>query len=68
MLKLPSPSVVCAQNSPVILTMGFTRVRSMGIAAKRSRTSRSAGHDVIAEELMQELAQVFARCLRSASS
>ena len=42
MLKLPSPSVVCAQNSPVIFTMGFTRVRSRGMALKRSRTSLSA--------------------------
>ena len=59
MLKLPSPSVVWAQNSPVILTMGFTRVRSIGMAAKRSRTSRRAAMMLVAEELVEELAEVF---------
>src|ERR1051325_7407566 len=29
MLKLPSPSVVWAQNSPVIFTIGLTRRRSL---------------------------------------
>ena len=28
MWKLPSPSVICAQNSPMILTTGLTRSRS----------------------------------------
>ncbi len=32
MWKLPSPSVICAQNSPVIFTTGFTLVRSTSIA------------------------------------
>ena len=65
MLKLPSPSVVCAQNSPVIFTMGFTRVRSMGMAAKRSRTSRSAAIDSVAEKLVQELAEIFGRARKA---
>jgi len=37
MLKLPSPSVVWAQNSPVIFTMGFTRRRSTSMESNRSR-------------------------------
>ena len=36
-LKLPSPSVVCAQNSPVILMTGFTRRRSTSMALMLSR-------------------------------
>src|SRR5664279_153665 len=42
-LKLPSPSVVCAQNSPVILTMGLTRRRSISILLKLSRHRSRAG-------------------------
>src|ERR1035441_1397816 len=43
MLKLPSPSVVCAQNSPVILTMGLTRRRSTSMVLKLSRQRSRAG-------------------------
>ena len=42
MLKLPSPSVVCAQNSPVILMIGFTRSRSTSMAWILSRQACSA--------------------------
>ena len=59
MLKLPSPSVVCAQNSPVILTIGFTRRRSIstlveGIAAVLERRKV-----LVALELLDELADVL---------
>ena len=36
MLKLPSPSVICAQNSPLILTTGLTLVRSTSMAFMES--------------------------------
>ena len=42
MWKLPSPSVICAQNSPVILTTGFTLVRSTSMAFMRSRAVRQS--------------------------
>ncbi len=42
MLKLPSPSVVCAQNSPVILTSGLTRVRSISTSSIFWPRSRNA--------------------------
>ena len=59
MLKLPSPSVVCAQNSPVILTMGFTRVRSIGNGGEAVAHLAQGGHEVVAEELVEELAEIF---------
>ena len=40
MLKLPSPSVVCAQNSPVILTTGFTRRRSTSMRGRARPAQR----------------------------
>ena len=42
MWKLPSPSVVWAQNSPVTFTTGLTRVRSTSTAFIFSRHSFSA--------------------------
>ena len=42
MWKLPSPSVICAQNSPVIFTTGFTLVRSTSMEFIRSRGSLAA--------------------------
>ena len=39
MWKLPSPSVICAQNSPVIFTIGFTRVRSTSMVFIFSRAA-----------------------------
>ena len=42
MWKLPSPSVICAQNSPMIFTTGFTRRRSTSMVASFSRTAASA--------------------------
>jgi hypothetical protein len=41
MLKLPSPSVVWAQNSPVTLTIGLGCRRSTSTSSKRRETSRS---------------------------
>jgi hypothetical protein len=43
MLKLPSPSVDCAQNSPVILMTGLTRRRSTSMASMLSRQACNAG-------------------------
>ena len=59
MLKLPSPSVVCAQNSPVILTIGFTRSRSISIASKRSRQRIERRDILVALDLVDEFAQVL---------
>ncbi len=42
MWKLPSPSVICAQNSPMIFTTGFTFRRSTSIVAISLRTAASA--------------------------
>src|SRR4026207_2221090 len=58
MLKLPSPSVVWAQNSPVILTIGFTRRRSISPSLKRSRHRRAR------ESLLRRLVEPLAAALQ----
>ena len=59
MLKLPSPSVVCAQNSPVILTMGFTRSAVDAHRAQVVRHLTDRLDVVLAEERSDELAGVL---------
>ena len=59
MLKLPSPSVVCAQNSPVILTIGLTRRRSTSIVVEAVAAALQRGHVLVALQLVDELADVL---------
>ncbi len=42
MRKFPSPSVVCAQNSPTTFTTGFTRSRSTSRDSTAAAQARSA--------------------------
>ena len=66
MLKLPSPSVVCAQNSPVILTIGFTRRRSTSTSLIHVAALGQRAGEVVARQLIDELAQVLGRVLEPA--
>ena len=56
MWKLPSPSVICAQNSPMILTTGFTRRRSTSMVPSCSRTAGQRLFVRIAVKLLADLA------------
>ena len=60
MLKLPSPSVVCAQNSPVILhdRLDAQAVDLDVVEACRGSVSSALGV-VVARQLVDELAQVL---------
>ncbi len=57
MLKLPSPSVVCAQNSPVILTIGFTRSAVDGDLDRSGHAPTRGRSCIRRSELVDELAE-----------
>ena len=57
MRKFPSPSVVCAQNSPVTLTTGLTRSRSTSTAAEHLAQLRERPCRVIAIQVIAHLAE-----------
>ena len=57
MWKLPSPSVICAQNSPVIFTSGFTRVRSTSMESILSRADFSAFEIILAPHVLVPFAE-----------
>ncbi len=57
MWKLPSPSVICAQNSPVIFTTGFTLVRSTSMLSICLRAVSSAFEIILAPHVLVPFAE-----------
>ena len=57
MWKLPSPSVVCAKNSPVTFTSGFTRRRSTSISSMRSCAAVEGAHRLLPPDVIVDLAE-----------
>ncbi len=64
MLKLPSPSVVCAQNSPVILTIGLhARAIDRHLVEPGAHPLESL-RVLVGAELVDELAELLAGAAR----
>ena len=69
MWKLPSPSVVCAQNSPVIFTDRlWPRVVDLDLVLQQARALAQRVDVVVAAQLIEKLAGGFVAVLAVAST